>query len=117
MKGTVRIALCATSIALLSGCDSGPPTPEQLAALKPADARLAAMYEHSCKACHATPGSGAPLVHDHGAWDPRWAKGLSVLRDHAIVGFQAMPAGGQCAVCAPADYEKLIRFMADQEGK
>ena len=83
--------------------------------LKPADARLAALYEHSCKACHTRPDSGAPLVHDHGAWDARWAKGLDVLKGHAILGFQAMPAGGQCAACTVQDHQALIRFMADRE--
>jgi cytochrome c5 len=113
----VWAAIFAASLGALSGCDSGPPSAAELAVLKPADAHLAQLYDQSCKACHAVPGSGAPLVHDHGAWAARWAKGVSTLRDHAIVGFQAMPAGGQCAVCTPRDYERLIRFMADQEDK
>lgn len=77
---------------------------------------MSALYEHSCKACHAQPGSGAPLVHDHAAWDPRWAKGLDTLTSHAVLGFQAMPAGGQCATCTAKDYQAIIRFMADREG-
>lgn len=115
--GSLRAVFCIAVLVLMSSCDSSPPTPAQLAVLRPADARLAQLYEHSCKACHAMPGSGAPLVHDHSAWAARWAKGLPVLRDHAIIGFQAMPAGGQCAVCTPADYEEMIRFMADREGQ
>jgi cytochrome c5 len=55
-------------------------------------------------------------VHDHDAWDPRWAKGLDTLTGHAILGFQSMPAGGQCAACTPADYRAIIRVMADREG-
>lgn len=117
VSGNVQIALAVALALAVAGCDASPPSTAQLATLRPADARLAQMYEHSCKACHAMPGSGAPLVHDSSAWSPRWAKGLTVLRDHAIVGFQAMPAGGQCAVCTPTDYEKLIRFMADREEK
>jgi cytochrome c5 len=31
------------------------------------------------------------------------------------VGFQAMPAGGQCAACTPKDYQAIIRFMAGRE--
>jgi cytochrome c5 len=103
---------------LLAACNAqNPPHPstEQLATLKPADAREAGLYAHSCKACHASPGSGAPLVHDHAAWDPRWERGLPTLLQHAVVGFQAMPAGGQCAACTAKDYEALIRFMADRE--
>jgi cytochrome c5 len=113
----VHVAFVAFSSFIVAGCDQRPSTPStnQLATLKPADPRVAQLYEHSCKACHAAIGSGAPLVHDKEAWNPRWLKGLSTLRDHAIVGFQSMPAGGQCAVCTPKDYEVLIRFMADRE--
>lgn len=119
LRTAVRVAFIALSSIIVSGCDRrpAPRSTIQLATLVPADPRLAKLYEHSCKACHATVGSGAPLVHDRDAWNPRWSKGLSSLRDHAIVGFQAMPAGGQCAVCTPKDYEDLIRFMAEREDK
>lgn len=102
---------------MLSGCGQKKPSLDELAALKPADPAVANLYEHSCKACHTAEGSGAPLVHDHDAWDPRWQKGLPTLVTHAITGFQAMPAGGQCSACTREDYEKLIRFMADEEKK
>ncbi len=107
----------AGALAAIVGCErqQAHPSAEQLETLKPADARVARLYEQSCKACHARVDSGAPLVHDHEAWDPRWNKGLPVLVGHAVVGFQAMPAGGQCATCSKDDYASLIRFMADRE--
>lgn len=92
-------------------------TASQLAAARPANRHVAQLYAQSCKACHAEPGSGAPLVHDHDAWDSRWAKGEDVLLSHAILGFQAMPAGGQCADCTSQDISAIIRFMADRESK
>ena len=111
-----RTILCVAALLSLAGCNPpSRPTAEQLATLKPAGAHLATLYTQSCKACHANENAGAPLVHDHAAWDARWAKGLPVLVDHAIVGFQAMPAGGQCAACTKKDYESLIRFTADHE--
>jgi cytochrome c5 len=106
------VALC------VAGCDAHPARPltaGELARLKPDDTHTAQLYEHSCKACHAQPGTGAPLVHDHAAWDPRWGKGIDTLTAHAVLGFQAMPAGGQCATCTPGDYQAIIRFMADRE--
>jgi cytochrome c5 len=102
----------------LAACNAPPPTaltPEQVMALTPADARLAGLYETSCKACHAMPGNLAPQVRDHAAWDPRWKQGEQVLLDHTIQGFNAMPAGGQCASCTPDDFKALIRFMAGRE--
>jgi cytochrome c5 len=83
-------------------------------ALRPADPRIASLYETACKACHAVAGTGAPLVADHAAWDPRWKQGLPVLLDHVLQGYRGMPAGGQCLTCTPQDHQALIRFLADQ---
>ena len=102
---------------LLIACSPAkkPPTPEELATIRPSDPHLAQLYEHSCKACHAQPGSGAPMVHDAAQWDPRWQKGEDVLLSHVVLGFKGMPAGGQCGACTGPDYEALIRFLADKE--
>jgi cytochrome c5 len=110
--GALAAALAVTA------CGAPPPpalTPEQVMALTPADTRLAGLYETSCKACHAMPGNLAPQVRDRAAWDPRWKQGETVLLDHTIQGFNAMPAGGQCASCTPDDFKALIRFMAGRE--
>ena len=106
------------AVLVLAGCH-GPPaaqplTPAQAAARHPADPRLAALYDRSCRACHTNRDSGAPLSGDHTQWDARWAKGPGVLLQNAVAGYNGMPAGGQCATCTPADYSALIRFMADQ---
>lgn len=113
-----RVAVLLTSALILTACGAKPPpppTPEQALALRPADARLAALYETSCRACHAMPETGAPMVHDRAAWDPRWKQGEAVLLDRTIQGFNAMPATGQCATCTPDDFKALIRFMAGRE--
>lgn len=86
------------------------------ASAAPADARLAALYNQSCKACHAVPESGAPLTLDRGAWDARWSKGADTLLNNTISGFNGMPAGGQCFTCSAEDYRALIAFMAGREG-
>ena len=105
------------SALLLSGCSKAvppAPTPQEALALRPADPRIASLYESACKACHAVAGTGAPLVADHAAWDPRWKQGLPVLLDHVLQGSRGMPAGGQCLTCTPQDHQALIRFLADQ---
>ena len=112
----IRINFVVAALLLLAGCNQpSRPTAEQLVTLKPADLHLAALYTQSCKACHANENSGAPLVHDHADGMRGGKRGFATLVDHAIVGFQAMPAGGQCAACTKKDYEGLIRFMADHE--
>jgi cytochrome c5 len=115
MRAAAVLGFVAVSLAACGAKIPSAPTPEQALRLKPADMRLAGLYENSCKACHATPGTGAPQVHDRAAWDPRWKQGQAVLLDHTIQGFRAMPASGQCATCAPSDFQGLIRFMAGRE--
>ena len=108
-------------LSMLAACSpDGPPKQdpakiaEHAATLEPKDARLADIYAHSCKACHAVAGSGAPLTGDAAAWAPRLAKGEGALLTSIISGYQGMPAGGQCAYCTADDYRTLIKFMSQK---
>jgi len=105
----------------LAACQAGPSakplTPQESAALKPSDAKIATLYDQSCRNCHTLRDSGAPLSGDRTLWDVRWAKGMPVLMQNAIGGYNKMPAGGQCVACTAKDYEALIRFMAGHEGE
>jgi cytochrome c5 len=114
LAGAVAVMLLAT------GCQSGAPESRadvlaRAQRLAPADQKLAALYAQSCKACHSAADSGAPLVGDHAAWEPRWAKGVPALLKSTIGGLGGMPAGGQCFACSQTDYEGLIRFLAGHE--
>ncbi|MCV2356941.1 c-type cytochrome [Paucibacter sp. B2R-40] len=111
---SIRFFLCA-GIALLAAC--GPAKQEQALAarraeqLRPADARLAALYERSCLNCHARADSGAPLTGQPEAWGLRSARGLPALVQSAKQGLGAMPAMGLCADCSDVDLRDLITFM------
>lgn len=114
-----RTAIAA--VLMLAACSPAPPvkSPAEVAAhaetLTPSDARLADLYAQSCRTCHTVVDTGAPLAGDRTAWAPRWKKGLPALVASTVGGLNGMPAGGQCFSCTPADYEALIRFMADEE--
>ena len=112
--GKFGATLATAALLALAGCNAAPAplTEAQSAALTPATPRLAALYAGSCKSCHTVRASTAPLAGDHSAWDPRWAKGEDALLQSAIAGHGAMPAGGQCFACSPADLKALIAFMA-----
>ena len=113
------LALLAAGL-VLAACQPAQPTrsPAEIAAraaaMAPADARLADLYSHACKACHANPGAGAPLTGDRAAWAPRAAKGMPALMTSVLGGYKGMPAGGQCFSCTADDDKALVRFMADQ---
>jgi len=103
----------------LAGCKRAAEEPAaqvaaRAASMLPSDVRLAGLYRASCQNCHGHPESGAPPAGYHFAWDARWKQGLDTLLSHTIGGYNAMPAGGQCFACSPADYKVLIRFMAGQ---
>lgn len=109
--------LLALAVAACGGTEPPPKplTEAESAALAPANARLAALYDGSCKACHTVKDAQAPLTGDRTAWDPRWAKGEDALLASAIGGIRGMPAGGQCFECTPEDLKALVRFMAGRE--
>jgi cytochrome c5 len=70
------------------------------------------LFEQSCKTCHANASNPAPQMGDKAAWDKRLEQGLPTLVQHAMQGFNAMPAGGLCTTCTPPDFEAMIVYMA-----
>jgi len=117
----VRAMILVLALALAACGETGPAgasaeyTLTTALAATPSETRLARLYEGSCKTCHTSRESGAPLTLDRGAWDPRWEKGVDTLLDNTISGFEAMPPGGLCFSCTADDYRNLIAFMAGRE--
>ncbi|GAL22545.1 cytochrome c5 [Vibrio maritimus] len=71
----------------------------------------ATVYNTFCTACHSIGVSGAPKTGDAGDWAPRIAQGKDVLADHAINGFNAMPAKGSCMDCSDQEIIDAIEHM------
>lgn len=70
-----------------------------------------AVYNTSCIACHSTGVAGAPKTGDIAAWGKRLAQGRKMLNDHAINGFNAMPARGTCFDCSDKEIISAINHM------
>jgi cytochrome c5 len=91
------------------------PTRAQIAyaaAAIPPTAELSAIYERSCKACHALINTGAPLTGHSAAWRPRFeAKGAAGLLASTIGGVNSMPTKGMCPDCSEDQFRALIAFM------
>ncbi|MBI5924606.1 MAG: cytochrome c5 family protein [Aquabacterium sp.] len=73
------------------------------------------VYKGSCTNCHAAGMMGAPKLGDAAAWGPRIAQGEAKLLEHALKGFNAMPAQGG------GDYSDLevqrgVVYMANAGG-
>ncbi len=72
-----------------------------------------AVYGTFCAACHGTGVMGAPKIGDATDWSARIAKGNDVLADHAINGFNAMPAKGSCMDCSDDEIIAAIDHMIE----
>jgi cytochrome c5 len=115
----MKLLVIVLSAALLCACGERQATPPDAATFDPATAEpaapaLAEIYNRSCRSCHATGASLAPLTTDKAAWEPRLAQGMEVLLDHTINGYQGMPPMGMCFDCDAEQFEGLILFMAGQ---
>ena len=65
-------------------------------------------------ACHTTGAAGAPVIGNADQWAPRIDKGMDTLIDHAINGFNAMPAKGGCASCSDEEIVAAIEHIIDE---
>lgn len=71
------------------------------------------VYTMFCSACHGTGVSGAPIKGEAGDWEARIAQGKDVMIDHAINGFNAMPARGACMDCSDDEIIAAIDLMIE----
>mgnify|MGYP002633052300 CR=1 FL=1 len=69
------------------------------------------IYQSVCVLCHATGAAGAPLFGNRAAWAPRKTKGMAVLLDHALHGYNYMPPRGSCTDCTASEIKEAIRYM------
>lgn len=85
------------------------------AAPAPVDGK--AIYESTCYACHGLGVAGAPKFGDAAAWAPHLAKGMAVLKDHALHGFTGengiMPAKGGRADLSDEQVLAALDYMLE----
>lgn len=77
------------------------------------------VFHQVCYACHAPPGAGgAPVVGDADMWDPRIAKGIPTLEQHALHGFQGekgfMPPKGGRVDLSDQEIVSAVHYMVSQ---
>lgn len=78
------------------------------------------VYKAACTACHGMGIAGAPKTGDADAWGPRVDKGIDILVQHAIEGFQGeagyMPPRGGNASLTDAQVRDAVQHMVDAIG-
>lgn len=71
------------------------------------------IFEGVCHTCHAAGLLGAPKFGDKADWAPRIAKGINTLHDHALHGFNAMPAKGGNADLLDVEVTNAVDYMVE----
>jgi cytochrome c5 len=75
----------------------------------------AAIYNYNCVACHSTGVDGAPKIGDQAAWAPRIKRGLELLVEHAISGYEGdkgyMPPKGGNISLSDAEIRSAIDYI------
>lgn len=74
------------------------------------------VYNTFCMACHATGANNAPMLGNKEAWAPRIAKGIDVLYQSALAGFNngAMPPKGLCMDCTEDELKATVDHIVSQ---
>ena len=75
-----------------------------------------AIYKKACRICHGTGIGGAPKFGDASIWAPRIAKGIDVLEDHAIKGFNdrgIMPPRGGRPNLSDDEVKAAVAYMVN----
>ncbi|ASK27866.1 c-type cytochrome [Neisseria chenwenguii] len=77
-----------------------------------------AIFQKICIQCHAADSivPNAPKLGNSGDWAPRIAQGFDTLFQHALNGFNAMPAKGGAADLTDQELKRVITYMANQAG-
>ncbi|SFD15616.1 Cytochrome c5 [Thiohalospira halophila DSM 15071] len=74
------------------------------------------VYSQVCAACHDNGAAGAPIMGEKGQWQPRADKGMDTLMDHALNGFNAMPAKGGNPSLSEEEVQAAIEYMLEETG-
>lgn len=77
-----------------------------------------AIFNKVCIQCHAADSivPNAPRLENTADWAPRIAQGFDTLFDHALNGYNAMPAKGGAADLTDQELKRVITFMANKSG-
>ncbi|WP_258869322.1 c-type cytochrome [Aquitalea aquatica] len=74
------------------------------------------VFKAICISCHGQGLAGSPKFGDAGAWGARIAKGWDTLTQHALQGFNAMPAKGGAADLTDDEVKRAVAYMGNAAG-
>ena len=70
-----------------------------------------AVFNQTCKVCHAAGINGAPIVGNKKMWQARADQGLDTLVTHAKEGFGLMPASGGNPSLTDEQIRQAVKYL------
>ena len=95
-------------------CMKGDDCAQSAAAAGGGEKSVDSIYTTKCAACHTTGAAGAPKIAVAEEWTARLGKGMDVLYENAIKGYNAMPAMGLCFDCTEDDIRRTVDYMIEK---
>lgn len=89
---------CETATVAAAPASSGPRSGDEV-------------YNSACAGCHASGALNAPILGNAEQWAARIDKGVETLYDHAINGFNSMPAKGGNASLSDEEVQAAVDHM------
>lgn len=117
LKNVVKTGVALSGLLLASVFATGSATAEQTLTLAQVTEGFdpARTYTQSCAACHNSGAAGAPRFGNSADWSARLEKGMDVLVEHTINGFNnVMPPKGMCFTCSDDDLRAVVQYMLDE---
>lgn len=117
LKNVVKTAVALSGLVLASVLATGSATAEQTLTLAQVSEGFdpARTYTQSCGACHNSGAAGAPRMGNSADWTSRLEKGMDVLVEHTINGFNnIMPPKGMCFTCSDDELRAVVQYILDE---
>lgn len=76
----------------------------------------AEIYGNVCASCHDTGSRGSPKKGDNAEWQKRMAQGQELMLQHALQGYNKMPARGGDDSLSDDDVKKAINHLLESVG-
>lgn len=116
-KNVVKTGVALSGLVLASVFATGSATAGQTLTLAQVSEGFdpARTYTQSCAACHNSGAAGAPRMGNSADWTARLEKGMDVLVEHTINGFNnIMPPKGMCFTCSDDELRAIVQYILDE---
>jgi cytochrome c5 len=116
-KNVVKTGVALSGLVLASVFATGSATAGQTLTLAQVSEGFdpARTYTQSCAACHNSGAAGAPRMGNSADWSARLEKGMDVLVEHTINGFNnIMPPKGMCFTCSDDELRAIVQYILDE---